>query len=237
METADEQKIKQTASLHEELVASGLHFGHKTSKTHPKMRPYIAGIRNTVHVINIEKTAEKLEEALEAIKNMVAEGKKILLVGTKIQLRGLTEETAGACGFSYVSLRWIGGTFTNFSEITKRVAHLKELESQQQSGELVAKYTKKERLEISREIERLLQNFGGLKNMDRLPDAVFILDPVENETAVKEASRVGIPIIAICDTDVDPSPMMYPIPANDDSISSVKYILTKVQEVCHSLNK
>lgn len=231
METTSEQQITQAKSPQEEMAASGVHFGHKTSKTHPKMRPYIAGIRNTVHVINVDKTIEKLEDALKAIGGLVREGKKILFVGTKIQLRGLVEGIASACDLPYVSRRWIGGTFTNFSEITKRIEHLKDLESKQESGELVKKYTKKERLEISREVERLLQNFGGLKHMDRLPDAVFICDPVENETAVQEADRMGIPIIAICDTDVDPSRISHPIPGNDDAISSVKYILGKVQEV------
>ena len=214
----------------EEMTKAGLHFGHKTSKTHPKMRPYIAGVRNTVHMFDLQKTKEKLGEALEYIKSLQTAGKTLLLVGTKIQIKNLVKETAVACSLPYVSERWIGGTFTNFGTITKRIEYFRDLEQKKQAGEL-EKYTKKEQLDIAEELKNLELHFGGVKNLSRLPDAVFVCDLDKNQLVVKEAKNKGIPVIAIVDTNIDPTPINYVIPANDDVQSSVQYILNRIQEL------
>jgi small subunit ribosomal protein S2 len=214
----------------EEMAKAGLHFGHKTSKLHPKMLPYIFGVRNTIHIIDLEKTKEKLKEALKFVYQLILEKKKILIVGTKIQLRDLVKNFADEFSFPYVNYRWLGGIFTNFDVIKKRVEYLKEIEEKKEKGEF-EKYTKKERALIEQEILELEEKFGGLKNLETLPDAVFILDMKKDALAVKEARKKGIKIVAICHTNCDPTLADYPIPANDDAISSVKYILEKVKEV------
>lgn len=213
----------------EEMAKAGLHFGHKTSKLHPKMLPYIFGVRNTIHIIDLEKTKEKLKEALEFIKNLVKEKKTILVVGTKVQLKDLVREFATQFGFPYVNHRWLGGTFTNFEVIKKRVDFLKELEAKKEKGEF-EKYTKKEKMLLERKLAKLKEKFEGLKNLEKLPDAVLILNMEKDKLAVKEARKMGVKIVAICHTNADPSLVDYPIPANDDAVSSVKYILDKIKE-------
>lgn len=214
----------------EEMMKAGLHFGHRISKLHPKMKPYVLGVKSTVHIIDLDKTAERFNEALEFIKKLISEEKVLLLVGTKIQLKDLTRETAEDCELPYINERWLGGTFTNFGTILKRIEYYRELERKKKEGEL-EKYTKKERLEIDKELQRLKIKFEGIKNINKLPEVVLILDVRKDELAVKEARKKGIKIIGIVDTNVDPSLVDYPIPASDDSISSVKYILDKVKEV------
>ena len=214
----------------EEIMKSGAHLGHRTSRTHPKMRPYIEGVKNTIHIINLEKTAEKLKDALKFVQELVAEGKTILLVGTKIQVKDLVKNTAEECGLPYVNERWLGGTFTNLKTILKRVEYLKNIEKDKAEGKL-EKYTKKERIKIEREFQKLKTKFEGIRTMDTLPDAVFVLDIRKDDLAVKEARMKGVKIIGICDTNTDPTLVDYPIPANDDAIGSVKYILEKVKEV------
>ncbi len=213
----------------EEMAKAGLHFGHKTSKTHPKMLPFIFGMRNTIHVIDLEKAKEKFLEALKFLEKAAKEGKNILFVGTKIQIRDLVKNLATELGYPYVTYRWIGGTFTNFEEIKKRVEYLKELEKKKESEEW-EKYTKREKREIEEEIEKLKEKFEGIRNLEKLPDIVFVCDMVKDNLAVKEARRKGIKIVAISDTNADPTLADYPIPANDDAISSVKYILEKVKK-------
>ena len=217
-------------SVIQEMTTAGLHFGHKTSKTHPKMKPYIVGVRNTVHMFDLAKTKEKLQKALEYIQSLRAEGKILLLVGTKIQIKNLVKETAMACGLPYVSDRWIGGAFTNFGTITKRTEYFRELEKKKEAGEL-EKYTKKEQLGIAEEMKNLELRFGGIKNLAKLPDAVFICDLDKNQLVLREARSKGIPVVAIVDTNIDPTLVDYVIPANDDAQSSVQYILNKVQEL------
>lgn len=212
-----------------EMMASGLHFGHKTSKTHPKMKQYIASVRNTVHIFDLEKTKEKMEETLEALSNFVKEGKVVLFVGTKVQMKDFVKETALACGLPYVSERWIAGTITNFDTVFKRVTELLDLEKKKITGEL-AKYTKKEQGKIEEQIKDLELKYGGLRTLTKLPDAVFVFDADENGLAVKEAKRKKVNIFAVCDTNVDPTNMDYIIPANDDAISSVQYIISRVKE-------
>ena len=214
----------------EEMAKAGLHFGHKTSRVHPKMMPYIFGVRNTVHLIDLEKTKEKFEEALKFIQGFISENKILLLVGTKFQSKESVKETAQACGLPYVSERWLGGTFTNFEIVKKRVDYFKELEKKRAEGEL-EKYTKKERAEFDKEIRDLEMKFGGIKNLEKLPGAIFVLDMKKDDLAVKEARMKGVIVIGVSDTNVDPSVADYPIPANDDAISAVKYILEKVKEV------
>ncbi len=214
----------------EEMTEAGLHFGHRTSRIHPKMKPFLYGVKNGVHIIDLEKTAEKLKEALNFIQEFISEGKILLLVGTKIQIRGLIREIAKDCDLPYVVERWLGGTFTNFEVIKKRIDYFKNLEKEKASGEL-EKYTKKERAKIDQKLEGLELKFGGIKNLEKLPDIIFVLDIKKDAGAVKEAKETGIKIVAIVDTNVNPDLVDYPIPANDDAISSVKYILDKVKEV------
>ena len=228
-------EIKQTANKGdfkldtEEMAKAGVHFGHKTSKIHPKMQPYLFGSRGGVHIIDLDKTKEKLAEALEFVKGLISDGKILLLVGTKVQAKDLVQKTADECGLPYVSERWLGGTFTNFSSISKRIGYYKDLERQKKEGEL-EKYTKKEKAELDKELARLKIKFEGIRNLPRLPDAVFVCDMKKDELAVKEAKDKGIKIIAIADTNVDPTRADYPIPANDDAFSSIEYILGKLRE-------
>jgi len=213
----------------EEMLKMGLHFGHRLSQIHPKMKDYVSGIKNGVYVIDLEKTAEKLKNAIEFIKKVVSEGKTLLLVGTKVQTKDITKKIAKECGFPYITERWLGGTLTNFKTIKKRIDYFKDLEGRKNKGEL-EKYTKKEKIKIEKELKDLEKKFEGIKDMSQIPDAIFVLDVKKDNLAVKEAKRKGIKIIAITDTNNDPSLIDYPIPANDDAVSSVTYILEKVKE-------
>jgi small subunit ribosomal protein S2 len=213
----------------EEMAKAGLHFGHRTSKCHPKMKPYLAGVKNTIHIIDLEKTAQKLKEALIFVQEIILQNKILLLVGTKIQVKGLVKEIATDLGLPYVNERWLGGTFTNFEVIKKRIAYFKDLEKKRVEGGF-EKYTKKERSDIDQKLRDLEIKLGGIKNLERLPDAIFVLDIKRDETAIREAKKKGITVIGIAHTNTDPTLADYPIPANDDAISSVKYILEKVKE-------
>lgn len=214
----------------QDMEKASVQVGHRVSKLHPKMKQYVSGIKNSVHTIDLEKTAEKFNEALKFIDTLISEGKNMLFVGTKVPIKALIKETAQACELPYVNERWLGGTFTNFETILKRVAHFKDLLKQKEIGGL-EKYTKKEKMKIEKEIESLRIKFEGVKNMQKLPEAVLVLDMRKDSLAAKEAKRKGIKVIAICDTNIDPSLSDYPIPANDDSINSAKYILEKIKEV------
>jgi small subunit ribosomal protein S2 len=214
----------------EEMEAAGVNFGHKVSKLHPKMKEYISGIKNSVHMFDLEKTSSELEKALSYVSKIVSEGKSVIFVGTKIQLKAIVKEGADACGVPYVTERWLGGTFTNFETIQKRVNYFKDLEMKKKSGEL-EKFTKREQLDFDREIAKLKTKFEGIRNMAKLPDAVFIFGLDRDITCAREAKRKGIKIISIVDTNVNPDIVDYPIPANDDAISSVKYIIDRVTEV------
>jgi len=214
----------------EEMTQAGLPFGHRTFRIHPKMMPFLSGTKNTVHIIDMEKTKKEFEKALKFIQQLISENKTLLLVGTKIQVKDLVKEIAKECALPHINERWLGGTFTNFGIIKKRIDCFKDLERKKSEGEL-EKYTKKERIKIDRELRGLEIKFGGIKEMEKLPEAIFVLDMRKDDLAVKEARRKGIKVIGISDTNVDPSLADYPIPANDDAISSVKYILEKVKEV------
>ncbi len=211
------------------MAEAGVNFGHKVSKLHPKMKPYVLGIKNNVHNFDLEKTAKELQKALDFISKLVADGKAIIFVGTKIQMKAVVQSAAEECNIPYVTERWLGGTFTNFETIQKRVDYFKELERKKASGEL-EKYTKKERLNFDKEIALLKIKFDGIKNMSKLPEAVFIFGLDKDITCAKEAKKRGIKIVALCDTNINPDIADYPIPANDDSIGSVQYIIDKIKQ-------
>lgn len=216
----------------EDMASAGVYFGHRVSKCHPKMKPYIIGVKGSDHIniIDLEKTKELFIQALDYIKNFVKQGKVILFVGTKLPTRALIQDIAEECKFPYVTNRWLGGTITNFQIIKKRIDYFNDLREKRSQGEL-EKYTKKEQLEIDRNIEKLDLKIGGIKDIKKLPDAIFVVDMKKDAIAVKEARAQGIPIIAIADTEVNPSLVDYPIPANDNAVSSVKYILEKIKKV------
>jgi len=232
------QKIEKTDLKldTEEMARAGLHFGHKTSRVHPKMMPYLAGVKNTIHIIDLEKTKEKLAEALKFIQQLISENKILLIVGTKVQVKDLVKSMAQELALPCVTERWLGGTFTNFETIKKRIEYFKDLEIKKKEGEL-EKYTKKERAKIDQELRDLEIKFGGIKDLERLPDAILVLDMKKDDLAVKEARMKGIKVIAISHSNTDPTLADYPIPANDDAISSVKYILEKVAEVMKKTKK
>lgn len=214
----------------EEMSQAGLQFGHKVSKLHPKMKPFVSGVKNNVNIIDLEKTAKELDRALKFIEKLVSENKIILFVGTKIQVKNLVKQTAEQCGMPYVTERWLGGTFTNFETIKKRVEYFMDLEKKRAAGEL-EKYTKKERLNFDKELEGLKIKFEGIKNMAKLPEVVIVFDMKKDDTCVREAKKKGIKIIGLADTNINPDFADYVIPANDDAISSVKYILEKIKQV------
>lgn len=229
---ADEIKTLPSTNVklsEEKMQEAGLNFGHSVSRLHPKMKPFVSGVKNNVHMIDMEKSAKEFERALKFITSLIAEGKTILFVGTKIQVRALVKRTAEDCRMPYVVERWLGGSLTNFETISKRVQHFKDLESKKAHGDF-EKYTKKERMGFDKELALLKTKFEGVKNMPKLPEAVLILDIKKDITCAREARRKGIKIIGVVDTNIDPTLADYIIPANDDAISSIKYILEKVQE-------
>ena len=213
----------------EEMLQAGVHFGHKTSRWHPKMAPFIFLARGGVHIINLEETQKQLEIVNKYVSDIAARGGVILFVGTKKQAAGLVKEYADKVKMPYVNERWLGGTLTNFGQIQKLVKHYKKLKDQQDKGEL-KKYTKKERLMISREIEDMEHKIYGIKDMDKKPDALFIVDAKVEKTAVQEANHQNIPVIALCDTNVNPDKMKHIVPANDDAVKSVGIVLDQVSQ-------
>lgn len=230
MKKTEENKASGFNINPEEMLQAGLQFGHRTFRTHPKIKPYLSGARNNIHIFDLEKTAEKLREALMFIQKLISDNKTLLFVGTKIQVKELIKEIAAETDFPYVAERWLGGTITNFKIIKDRVEYFKDLEKKKETGEL-AKYTKKEQLKLDEELQKLRMKFDGIRNMSRIPDAVFVVDIKAEAIAVAEAKKKGIKVIGICDTISDPTMIDCPILANDDAISSVKYILDKVKEV------
>lgn len=220
---------KITPSL-EEMFKAGVHFGHRTSRKNPKMEPYIFTSRNNVHIIDLEKAREKLKEALEFIAGLKAKKGIVLFVGTKISAKQITEESAQLVGMPSVTERWIGGTLTNFKVISDRLNHFRDLEKKKKTGEL-KKYTKKEQHEFSVELQKLERQFGGIKNLTETPDALLITDVYKEKLAVREAKIKGVPVIGLCDTNADPTLIDYPIPANDDAISSLRIILESIVKV------
>lgn len=210
----------------EQLLESGAHFGHLTRRWNPKMSKYIFGEKNGIHIIDLRKTQILIEVAKNAINKIAAEGKIVLLIGTKLQARQHIEEQAKRCSMNYVSERWLGGMLTNFSTIRKSIKRLAAIDKMEVDGTF-DKITKKERLMLTRERDRLRKVFGGIEDMTRLPGALFIVDVKKEHIAVKEAKILGIPVIAIVDTNCDPDDIDYPIPANDDSSKTIE-LITKI---------
>lgn len=211
------------------MMDVGLHLGHQTSKLHPRMDKFIVGIRNTAHIIDLETTKQRMAMALAFIAETVKAGGVVLLVGTKLPFQRLIQEISVAAAMPYVTERWLGGTFTNFGVIKKRVDYLKELKRQKESG-IFEKYTKKEGLLKEKEIRDLEKKFGGRASLEKIPEAVFICDLTKDESCFKEAKIKGVKVIALVDTNVDPLLVEYPIPGNDDAISAVRYVLERVRD-------
>lgn len=215
--------------LMKQLLEAGVHFGHQTKRWCPKMKEYIFSERNGIHIIDLQKTLVKLEEAYEFLKEQAKEGKTFLFVGTKKQAQQSIEEEAKRCGVFYVTQRWLGGMLTNFITIKSRIDYMIQLEEMKKDGRW-EKLPKKEALKYERELEKLVKIFDGLRGIEKLPDVVFIVDPKREEIAVKEARRLSIPIVAIVDTNCDPELIDYPIPGNDDAIRAVRLIVSKMAD-------
>jgi len=216
------------------LLEAGAHFGHKTERWHPKMAPYIHSKRGGTHIIDLTKTVSNLEVALSFLTKTASEGKQILLVGTKRQAQDIVRKTAEATGMPYVTERWLGGMLTNWTTIGGRVKYLQDLENRMASGELANKYNKLEVQRFQEEIDQMNVLYGGVKELNKKPGAVFVVDILHDSNAVREATKLGIPIVAIVDTNVDPSLITYPIPANDDAIKTIQLILDYVQHAIES---
>ncbi|MBQ8156502.1 30S ribosomal protein S2 [Candidatus Saccharibacteria bacterium] len=207
------------------LLEAGAHFGHKTSRWHPKMAPYIHSKRQDAHIINLEKTVDALEAALPKLTEIAKSGKKILFVGTKKQMKDVVKEAAESVNMPYVTVRWVGGTLTNVETVNRQIKKLKDLERRMASGELENRYSKLEVQRFQEEIDLLNERYGGIKDMTEQPAAIIVIDAMEDKNAIKEANVLHIPVIALTDTNVDPTPIDYVIPCNDDAIKATKLML------------
>ncbi|MDP3965067.1 MAG: 30S ribosomal protein S2 [bacterium] len=210
-----------------EMLKSGVHFGHQKSRWHPKMKQYIFTERNSVHIIDLEKTRDKLMEALDFLRETASRGGTVVFIGTKKQSQSIILNHAQASGMPYIVNRWIGGLFTNFPVVKKLLNKLSELKRQQESGGW-QKYTKKEQVSLKKHLDKLQGLVGGLENLTKIPDAIYVVDVKNEKTAVEEARRKKIPIVALVDTNIDPTKITYPIPANDDATKSIEYITGKI---------
>lgn len=212
-----------------ELLEAGVHFGHQTRRWNPKMATYIFTERNGIYIVDLQKTVRKMEEAYNFVRDLAAEGKEILFVGTKKQAQEAIEYEAQRCGMYYVNQRWLGGMLTNFKTIRKRIEELHRLNEMENDGSFDV-LPKKEVIKLRLERDKLEKNLGGIKNMDKLPAAIFVVDPRKERIAIAEARNLGIPIIAIVDTNCDPDEIDYVIPGNDDAIRAVKLITSKIAD-------
>lgn len=212
------------------MFEKGLHFGHSHSKKHPKMEPFIYGMRNNIDIIDLSEAQKCFKKTLDFLEEKKKEKALIFFVGTKVSARKLIKEKAEKLGIPYVIERWLGGTLTNFEVIKKRIDFLKDMEEKRKKGEF-EKYTKKERLRIDQQIEKIDKRAGGLRKLNRLPDLLFVIDVKKEKIAIEEAKKKNINVVGICDTDGDPTMVDYFIPANDEGIASLKYILGKIEKV------
>lgn len=212
-----------------ELLEAGCHFGHQARRWNPQMEPFIYIKRQGVHIFDLAITAKKLAEAMSFVHELVKEGKQIVFVGTKRQASSIVKEEAEKCGSPFVSVRWLGGTMTNWDQIKKSIDRLNDLEKQKEAGDF-SKYTKKENIIIDREIAKLTRFLGGLRHLTKIPDAVFIVDTKKEHAVVKEAKLKGVKVVGLVDTNADPTDIDYVIPANDDAVSSVKLIVSKMSQ-------
>ncbi len=213
-----------------ELLEAGLHFGHKTSRWHPKMAPYIHSKRQDSHIIDLVKTVEGLDAALPVISKTVAGGKKVLFVGTKKQAKDIVKAAAEEVSQPYVTERWVGGTLTNAKTVGAQIKHMQQLENRMVNGELEKRYNKLEIQRFAEEIEELNKKYGGIKNLEGNPGIVVVTDIISDANAVREAKKLGIPVVALVDTNVDPSDIDYIIPGNDDAIKGISLILDYVKK-------
>src|SRR5689334_7754927 len=211
-----------------ELLEAGVHFGHQTRRWNPKMKPYIFGKRNGIYIIDLQKTLRMFNQVADFVQQLAAEGKRILFVGTKRQAQEAIAEEASRCGEFYVTNRWLGGTLTNFVTLRTSIQRLKEIEAR--LGDENSPLTKKEKLRLDREHERMAKNLEGIRDMEALPDALFVVDPKKEYIAVAEANKLGIPVIAVVDTNCDPELVDYPIPGNDDAIRAIRLFTSKIAD-------
>jgi small subunit ribosomal protein S2 len=211
-----------------ELLEAGVHFGHQTRRWNPKMKPYIFGKRNGIYIIDLQKTLKLFNQVIEVVHQMAVEGKRILFVGTKRQAQEVIAEEASRCGEFYVTNRWLGGTLTNFVTLRTSIQRLKEIEAR--LGDTNSPLTKKEKLRLDREREKMAKNLEGIRDMEELPDALFVVDPKKESIAVSEANKLGIPVIGIVDTNCDPELIDYIIPGNDDAIRAIRLFASRAAD-------
>ena len=213
-----------------QLLEAGVHFGHQTSRWNPKMKPYIFGARNGIHIIDLQQTVAMFKDLEAVVRNIAASGGHVLFVGTKKQAQEAVREEAERCGMFHVHNRWLGGTLTNFSTIRQSIERLRKLEEMENDPKIVDALTKKEMLGLKREKEKLEQSLGGIKSMRKLPDAIFVVDPKQEEIAVKEARKLGIPVVAVIDTNCDPDLVDYKVPGNDDAIRAIRLFCSSIAD-------
>jgi small subunit ribosomal protein S2 len=213
-----------------QLLEAGVHFGHQTRRWNPKMKPYIFGARNGIHIIDLQQTVAMIKELEVVVRDLAASGGQVLFVGTKKQAQDAVREEAVRCGMFHVHNRWLGGTLTNFSTIRQSIDRLRKLEEMESDPKIIEALTKKEMLGLTREKNKLEQALGGIKGMRKLPDAVFVVDPKQEEIAVKEARKLGIPVIAVIDTNCDPDMIDYKVPGNDDAIRAIRLFCAAIAD-------
>lgn len=214
-----------------QMLETGVHFGHQTRRWNPKMRPFIFGARNGIHIIDLQQTAKLFREAHDFIADTVAGGGHVIFVGTKRQAQEAVKTEAGRAGQFFITHRWLGGTLTNFQTISRSIERLKKLEGMVEDG-TINKYSKKEQAKMMRELKKLHADLGGIKDLDKLPSAAFIIDPKREDIAVKECRKLGIPIVAVVDTNCDPDLIDYLIPGNDDAIRAIKLFVAAMADAC-----
>jgi small subunit ribosomal protein S2 len=220
-----------TSTTMKDLIDAGLHFGHETRRWNPKMAPYLWGQSNGIHIIDLRQTVRLLDDAISFVRKAAADGGKILFIGTKKQARNSIAQHAESVDMPYVNFRWLGGMLTNFQTIRQRISYMKELEAEENSGEMQSR-PKKERLRLRRDLEKLQRSLGGVSDLNELPAGVFVIDVNAEETAVREAVRLGIPIVALVDSNCNPEPITYVIPGNDDAIRSAELLCSLVAAAC-----
>ena len=211
-----------------ELLEAGVHFGHQTRRWNPKMTPFIFGKRNGIHIVDLQKTLHHFEDSAEFIRDLAANGRNVLFVGTKRQAQDAIREEAERCGMFYMNHRWLGGTMTNFRTIRKSIQRFKEIEEILSNED--SHLTKKERIRLERQRRKMERAFGGIKDMEDLPDALFVIDTVHEHIAIKEANRLGIPVVAVVDTNSDPEEVDFPIPGNDDAIRAIRLFTSRIAD-------
>jgi small subunit ribosomal protein S2 len=227
----NQKEMKMAVVGMKQLLEAGVHFGHQTRRWNPKMKPFIFGARNGIYIIDLQRTVRLFNKAYQYVVDTAAAGESVLFVGTKQQARDTILEEARRCGMYFVNQRWLGGMLTNFKTIKHRVERLKELDSMTEDGS-INRFPKKEILQLQNEREKLERNLGGIKEMTRLPGALFVVDTQRENIAVAEANRLGIPVVAVVDTNCDPDVIDYPIPGNDDAIRAIRLIASKIADAC-----